>query len=120
MSTVSPAAAAGPPASGLAARQAALFLLHAVLTARRPLDEVLDDPASAARLPPPGRDRAFARLLTSTVLRRLGQIDALLATLVTRPLPRAAAAVLDVLRLGTAQVLFLGTPGASKPEPEHE
>ena len=105
-----PAAAAAPAADGLAARRAALFLLHEVLAARRPLDEVLDDPASAGRLPSPGRDRAFARLLTATVLRRLGQIDALLDGLVVRPLPRAAAVVRDILRLGAAQVLFLGTP----------
>ena len=59
----------------------------------------------------PARDRAFARLLVATVLRRLGQIDALIAHCLNTPLPpRAAAMVHDMLRLGIAQLLFLRTP----------
>ena len=83
-------------------------LLHAVLTRRRPLDEALDDVGDADRLAP--RDRAFARLLVATVLRRLGQIDAVLEGFIARPLPNKAAAVRDLLRLSVAQLLFLGTP----------
>lgn len=45
-----------------------------------------------------------------TALRRLGQIDALIAGCLDRPLPRKAAAAHDILRLGAAQLLFLGTP----------
>ena len=59
---------------------------------------------------PKPRDRAFARALAATVLRRLGQLDALIADTLDRPLPRKAVAVRDVLRLGLAQLLFLGTP----------
>lgn len=55
------------------------------------------------------RDRGFARLLVLTTLRRLGQIDAVIGHCVTRPdglpLPEHG-----VLRLGAAQLLFLGTP----------
>ena len=36
------------------------------------------------------RDRAFARLLVATVLRRLGQIDALIAHCLNTPLPPRA------------------------------
>ena len=57
-----------------------------------------------------GRDRAFARLLVATALRRLGQIDALIALCLSTPLAPRAAAVHDILRLGVAQLLFLRTP----------
>ena len=58
----------------------------------------------------PARDRAFARLLVATVLRRLGQIDHLIAHCLNTPLPPRAAMVHDMLRLGIAQLLFLRTP----------
>jgi len=57
-----------------------------------------------------GRDRAFARLLVATVLRRLGQIDALIAQSLNVPLAPRAMLVQDILRLGVAQLLFLRTP----------
>lgn len=44
------------------------------------------------------------------MLRRLGEIDAALQSLLTRPLPRGAGPVMNALRLGAAQRLFLGTP----------
>ncbi len=94
-----------PPQS---ARDCALDLLEAVLDRRRPLDEVLADHAGLAHLA--ARDRAFARLLTATTLRRLGQIDDLLGHCVVRPLPRSARRVRHVLRLGICQIVFLGTP----------
>jgi 16S rRNA (cytosine967-C5)-methyltransferase len=56
------------------------------------------------------RDRAFARLLTSTTLRRLGEINQALDLFVTERLPPKARAVSDALRLGACQLLFLGTP----------
>ncbi len=55
------------------------------------------------------RDRAFARNLVSTTLRRLGQIDAIVDGLLDRPLPRSAAAARNALRLGACQLLFLNT-----------
>src|SRR6266576_1920784 len=56
------------------------------------------------------RDRAFARLLVATMLRRLGQIDALIADCLNTPLAPLAAVVDDVLRRGIARLLFLRTP----------
>ena len=41
---------------------------------------------------------------------RLGQIDAILGHCLKRPLPKAAAFIVDVLRTGVAQLLFLQTP----------
>ena len=74
----------------------------------RPLDDVLASDGELARLTP--RDRAFARLLCATVLRRLGQIDALIDGSLDRPGKRGFADVRDLLRLGVAQLVFLGTP----------
>jgi 16S rRNA (cytosine967-C5)-methyltransferase len=64
------------------------------------------------------RDRAFSRLLVTTVERRLGQIDAVLATCQTKPVSginqrrhttKADLFVKSVLRVGAAQLLFLNT-----------
>jgi len=90
------------------ARAIAFDTLRAVLEQKRPLDEVLDDNPARARLAP--RDRAFARLLVATTLRRLGQIDCIIEGCLEKPLPRRASAVRQLLRLGICQLLFLGTP----------
>jgi 16S rRNA (cytosine967-C5)-methyltransferase len=90
------------------ARQVALDLIGAVLGRERPLDEAIDDNSVMSKLSL--RDRAFARLLVATVLRRLGQIDSLIASCLANPLPPRAAQVHDILRLGIAQLLFLHTP----------
>ncbi len=90
------------------ARAAALDLLQAVLRRRQPLDEALARQPLLGKLE--ARDRAFARLLTATALRRLGEIDQALSPMLAKPLPAKAAAVMDALRLGACQILFLGTP----------
>ncbi len=90
------------------ARQVALDLIGAVLGRERPLDEAIDDNPAMGKLSL--RDRAFARLLVATVLRRLGQIDVLIASCLANPLPPRASQVHDILRLGIAQLLFLHTP----------
>ncbi len=90
------------------ARVCALDVLDAVLGARRRLDDALAGHRALAGLD--ARDRAFARLLVATVLRRLGQIDALIAHCLDRPLPKAAERVQHILRLGACQLVFLGTP----------
>ena len=86
----------------------ALELIIQVLERRRPLDELLDSHPAFALLD--GRDRAFAHLMVATVLRRLGQIDALIAHCVPRPLSNKASGTHNLLRLGIAQLLFLGVP----------
>src|SRR5215469_7662928 len=94
--------------SSISARGAALDLIGAVLRQKHPLDEAIDDHPAMSELP--ARDRAFARLLVATVLRRLGQIDALIDHCLEKPLPARAAATQDLLRLGLSQLLFLRTP----------
>ena len=57
-----------------------------------------------------GRDAAFATELAYGVLRGRGTYDALLATLVDRPLAELDAGVLDVLRMGLHQLLAMRVP----------
>jgi 16S rRNA (cytosine967-C5)-methyltransferase len=90
------------------ARSVALALLNTVLETRTPLDSALQEDRDLAALAP--RDRAFARLLTMTVLRRLSQLDRLVDALMDRPLPSRQVRVRNVLRLGAAQLVFLDTP----------
>jgi 16S rRNA (cytosine967-C5)-methyltransferase len=83
-------------------------LLAQVLGKRRALDDALAAHPGLAALEP--RDRGFARLLVATVLRRLGEVDAAIDARLEHPLPPRAAPARDVLRLGIAQLAFLGTP----------
>ena len=93
------------PPTGLAARERAHTILHEVLDRGRPLDETLQSDQRFAKLP--DRDRAFARNLVATTLRRLGQIDAMLAACLDKPLPKSAAAARNALRLGVCQILYM-------------
>lgn len=90
------------------ARQAAADLVVAVLDLGRALEDALDKTPSFKALE--GRDRAFARALATTTLRRLGGIDAVLAQFLERPLPDTATHARAMLRIGAAQLLVLGTP----------
>lgn len=89
-------------------RTVALELIAAVLKNHRPLDDALEGHAGFAGLEI--RERAFARNLVATTLRRLGQIDELINYCLQKPLPRRAVAVRDVLRVGICQLIFLNTP----------
>ncbi len=93
---------------GVDARAAAVNMLDVVLRKGTSLDDALVQSRSMAALEP--RDRAFARMMVATVLRRLGQIDAVLDAFVENPLPDRAFAVRNILRLGVAQLLVLETP----------
>ena len=92
----------------LASRRVALDVLVACLDKGQPLDDALARHTGFSALDP--RDRAFVRLLLATTLRRLGEIYTVLRQLVERPPEGANAVGLQVLRLGAAQLLFLGTP----------
>ncbi|UYN93571.1 MAG: methyltransferase domain-containing protein [Enhydrobacter sp.] len=94
--------------SPLAARRVALDVLVACLAKGQPLDDALGRHAGFVELDP--RDRAFVRLLLATILQRLGEIDEVLGAMIERPLEGANETGLEVLRLGAAQLLFLGTP----------
>jgi len=95
-------------APGLAARRIAADMIEGVLRRRRPLDELLDSTRELAALEE--RDRALARALVATVLRRLGTLRHLLWPLLERGLPPQAPRVETALLLGSAQILFLDVP----------
>lgn len=99
--------AAALPAAGMPARRAAAAVLFAVLEQSRPLDDALGELGDEGLA---GRDRAFARRLVATALRRLGEIDAVLAGCLAQPLERAHPRARSALRLGVAQIVHLGTP----------
>ncbi|WP_091735957.1 RsmB/NOP family class I SAM-dependent RNA methyltransferase [Phenylobacterium immobile] len=90
--------------AGVPARAAALNLLTAALSGRGGVDEGLGH-ASLTALSP--RDRAFARAAVMATLRHLGPIDQLLQERVKRAPPDR---VVQILRLGAAQLLVLKTP----------
>jgi 16S rRNA (cytosine967-C5)-methyltransferase len=99
-----------PAPPGLAARRLAHDLIAGVLFERRPLDQVLAEagahPEAAAMEP---RDRAFARLLVATVLRRQGELEHVLRAYLDKPLPKSARGARAILLAGAAQLLCLKT-----------
>jgi len=92
---------------GMDARVAALDILGAVLNQKRALDGAFESSGRAANLDV--RERAFARNLVATTLRRLGQIDALISRCLDKPLGKKARQAEMLLRIGVCQLLFLRT-----------
>ena len=93
---------------GLAARKVAAEILEGVLRRGRPLDEQLEGHSGLATLP--DRDRALARRLIATVLRRLGTLRHLLSFFLQEGLPANAPRVETALLIGAAQILWLEVP----------
>ncbi len=58
----------------------------------------------------PPRDRAFGRLVATTALRHLGQIEYVLAKFIEKPLPADSGRLRSILATAAAQLLFLDTP----------
>ena len=100
-----PQRAPKPPLPGVPARRAALDILTLV-RAGQSLDEALEDCRSFNALQ--GRDRAFARALASTVLRRQGTVDTLIGRHMDKPLPARAQKATDILRLAAVQAAVMG------------
>jgi len=91
----------------LMSRLAAFEVVQEVMWRKKALDDAML--ASRAYGVLAGPDRAYCSFITRTVLRRLGQIDDLIAYCVKDRLPRKARPVYDVLRVGIAQLLFSAT-----------
>ncbi len=90
-------------------RHAAALVLDAILAGGETFEQAWAGEAKRLDGLDP-RDRSFARLLVTTTLRRLGEIDHLLQGLMRRPLPDKLSLVRQVLRLGVAQLRYLDTP----------
>src|SRR3954447_23122420 len=95
-----------PP--GLAARRVAAEILEGVLRRGRPLDDQLESHPGLAVLA--DRDRALARRLIATVLRRLGTLRHLLSLFLQQGAPANAPRVETALLIGAAQILWLDVP----------
>lgn len=93
----------------LQARKVALHILQNVFGNRHTLDQALDESRDFSALAQ--RDRAFVRMLVTTVIRRLGQIDDLIKRSLSRPDQPLTPPILQyVLRLGVAQLIFMNVP----------
>ncbi len=97
--------------AGLRARQLAVRLVTAVIEDGRPLDQAWADATKSpqfAALEP--RDRAFARMLTATTLRRQGELEYVLRQFLERPLPDDKGHLWPILLVGAAQLVCLKLP----------
>lgn len=98
-------------AAGIAARDLALDMLLAVLDRHRSLDDALATAFASARgLALEPRDRALARLIATTVLRRKGVIEAALARFMEKPLAPRYEDARRIMFTAAAQILYLDTP----------
>ncbi|MEQ9326485.1 MAG: transcription antitermination factor NusB [Rhodospirillales bacterium] len=84
------------------ARALARDLLHDTVDRGRPLPE-----GSLGNLAP--ADEAFARRLARTAIRRVGDIDQLVAQLMERPLPESSSRTRNALRIGVCELEFMET-----------
>ena len=94
--------------SGLQSRQLAAYVLKAVLRNGRTFDETFaESGAKAAFSVLAFRDRAFARAIAATALRRLGQIETMLGRFIEKPLADDAFEARFILIAATAQLAFM-------------
>jgi len=108
------AATAEPPKPGLEARMTAAKLIGAVIDRKTPLDGMLDaSGGNPAYLKLADADRGLVRAILNTTLRHLPRIEAILASLVSNPLPEGARALHHVLVVAAAQILYLDIPDHS-------
>lgn len=97
--------------SGLAARQGALRLLHAVLSEQSLLEDAYARELSEGPLRKlNGSDRAFAKRIVITVLQHLGEIDIILSSFLERGLPKKSGPLRNILRIGAAELIYLDVP----------
>lgn len=79
-------------------------MIAAVLDDGEPLEYLMDRTNDD---PMPANDRALARAITATTLRRKGQIDTILTHLMEKPLGKRGGPAMHILRIATAQILFM-------------
>ena len=96
---------------GLPARNAAVALLQAVLDKGQSLDAAFSEHLRQGTLTSLGqRDRALARAIAATALRRKGQIEAIFQGLLERPIKGRTGALQAIVLVAMTQILFMETP----------
>lgn len=93
---------------GLEVRVLAASALHGVLNDGMMLDDVIASEPRVARLD--ARDRALLHSIVLTALRRKGELDAAIKTLMSKPLPRKSGLAGCILLVGAAQLRFMSVP----------
>ncbi|MEM0898676.1 MAG: transcription antitermination factor NusB [Pseudomonadota bacterium] len=99
---------------GLASRRTGARLLGAIMDAKTPMDALTDDHhghPDYLRLEP--RDRSLVRAILMAALKHRADIDAILTTLLDRPLPGNATSLKHLLHVAITQILFLDIPDHS-------
>lgn len=98
-----------PRPAGYATRALAVACLGAILDRGRALDDAFEA-ASERAGPLEPRDRALARLIVMTVLRRKGELQAVVSSFLEKPLPADSGRLWPILLSAAAQLLLLDTP----------
>jgi 16S rRNA (cytosine967-C5)-methyltransferase len=93
----------GPDDQGLAPRRAAIGVLDAVLRRGQSMTDALESLPRGIT----GSDAAFARAIAAGGLRRLNQVDAVIKTYLTKPLPAGAGPVSLILHAAATEILVL-------------
>lgn len=98
-------------AGGLLARQLAVILISAVMEQGRAFDDAISVSLSSRSFSEMDtRDRAFARLIASTVLRRHGELEQVIQQFLQKPLPDRRGRLSAILLAAAAQLIILDTP----------
>jgi 16S rRNA (cytosine967-C5)-methyltransferase len=105
----SPPSFSRPRPSGYGARQAAVYCLSAIFDRGHALDEAFDWASGKVGALEP-RDRGLARLIVLTVLRRKGELEAVVSSFLEKPLPADSGRLWSILLSAAAQLLLLDTP----------
>ena len=93
---------------GLAARQAAAAAINGVLSDGRAFEDAFAAAMGRNAIAP--RDRAFARAIAASALRRRGSLTYVSNQYLEKPLSVKLGRVSSILLSGAAQLLLLGTP----------
>ena len=96
---------------GLGPRAAAAHVLAEVLRNGDGLEDAFERCCREGRLVDEApRERALARAILTTALRRKGHLDELLKKYITKPLPLSAGFTLEIIMIAAAQILFMRVP----------
>lgn len=98
----------GGQEGSLRARHTALDVVISVIDKRNALDQAFEHDTDFVTLP--SRDKGFARMLATTTIRRMGQIDHVISSCEERSGASRPPILQHILRLGVTQLLFMNVP----------